>query len=167
MQQNIGLKAVTDGEMRRSFWHYDFMGGLTGMDLEERAGEQGLQFHGASVRPVFPVINGKLDFPDDHPMLDHFRYLASVTKVTPKISIPGPSCCHFRVAKTDVRHPEYKDVEVLFADLARTYAKAVRKFYEAGCRYLQRSEEHTSELQSREKLVCRLLLDKKYNNNII
>src|SRR5690606_42125420 len=70
MQQNIGLKAVTDGEMRRSFWHYDFMGGLTGMDLEERAGEQGLQFHGASVRPVFPVINGKLDFPDDHPMLD-------------------------------------------------------------------------------------------------
>jgi len=137
MQQNIGLKAVTDGEMRRSFWHYDFMGGLTGMDLEERAGEQGLQFHGASVRPVFPVINGKLDFPDDHPMLDHFRYLASVTKVTPKISIPGPSCCHLRVAKTDVRHPEYKDVEVLFADLARTYAKAVRKFYEAGCRYLQ------------------------------
>src|SRR5690606_40201915 len=27
--------------------------------------------------------------------------------------------------------------------------------------YGQRSEEHTSELQSREKLVCRLLLDKK------
>ena len=137
MQQNIGLKAVTDGEMRRSFWHYDFMGALTGFDLEEREGEQGLQFHGASVRPVFPVINGKLDFPDDHPMLDHFRYLASVTKVTPKISIPGPSCCHFRVAKIDVRPAEYKDVEVLFADLARTYAKAVQKFYEAGCRYLQ------------------------------
>src|SRR5690606_41798403 len=27
--------------------------------------------------------------------------------------------------------------------------------------YLGRSEEHTSELQSREKLVCRLLLEKK------
>jgi 5-methyltetrahydropteroyltriglutamate--homocysteine methyltransferase len=60
-----------------------------------------------------------------------------VTKVTPKISIPGPSCCHFRVAKEDVAPPEYADLEVLFADLARTYKKAVKRFYEAGCRYLQ------------------------------
>src|SRR5271157_6598994 len=30
-----------------------------------------------------------------------------------------------------------------------------------------RSEEHTSELQSRPHLVCRLLLEKKKNNNII
>src|SRR5690606_42064450 len=29
-----------------------------------------------------------------------------------------------------------------------------------------RSEEHTSELQSRENLVCRLLLEKKKKNNI-
>src|SRR5690349_23695115 len=29
----------------------------------------------------------------------------------------------------------------------------------------QRSEEHTSELQSRRDLVCRLLLEKKKNNN--
>src|SRR6266700_7737887 len=29
-----------------------------------------------------------------------------------------------------------------------------------------RSEEHTSELQSRENIVCRLLLEKKKNNNI-
>src|SRR5699024_12076336 len=31
---------------------------------------------------------------------------------------------------------------------------------------LSRSEEHTSELQSRFDLVCRLLLEKKKNNNI-
>src|SRR2546422_2220581 len=31
---------------------------------------------------------------------------------------------------------------------------------------LKRSEEHTSELQSRLHLVCRLLLEKKKNNNI-
>src|SRR5690606_11435926 len=33
-----------------------------------------------------------------------------------------------------------------------------------GADNLQRSEEHTSELQSRENLVCRLLLEKKNNN---
>src|SRR3712207_872140 len=38
----------------------------------------------------------------------------------------------------------------------RTHAKSTRK---RG--YLTRSEEHTSELQSRQYLVCRLLLEKK------
>src|SRR3712207_7850584 len=33
-------------------------------------------------------------------------------------------------------------------------------------RELPRSEEHTSELQSRQYLVCRLLLEKKQNNKI-
>src|SRR3712207_8238376 len=31
---------------------------------------------------------------------------------------------------------------------------------------LERSEEHTSELQSRQYLVCRLLLEKKKNNTM-
>jgi 5-methyltetrahydropteroyltriglutamate--homocysteine methyltransferase len=90
------------------------------------------------LRPIFPVISGKLDFPNDHPMLGHFRYVASVAEVTPKISIPGPSCCHFRVAKNDIHPAEYReDPEALFADISRTYAKAVKAFYEVGCRYLQ------------------------------
>src|SRR3712207_7038383 len=32
---------------------------------------------------------------------------------------------------------------------------------------LPRSEEHTSELQSRQYLVCRLLLEKKKNTNLL
>src|SRR5690606_41859233 len=32
--------------------------------------------------------------------------------------------------------------------------------------YLKRSEEHTSELQSRENLVCRLLLEKKKDHGM-
>ncbi|HMB46891.1 MAG TPA: 5-methyltetrahydropteroyltriglutamate--homocysteine S-methyltransferase [Afifellaceae bacterium] len=136
LQESVGLKAVTDGEYRRSFWHYDFMGALTGFMLDERE-QEGVKFHDAVLRPIFPTITGKLDFPDDHPMLDHFRYVASVTNVQPKISIPGPSCCHFRTAKEDIHPPEYEDLQVLFDDLAKTYAKAVSAFYAAGCRYLQ------------------------------
>jgi 5-methyltetrahydropteroyltriglutamate--homocysteine methyltransferase len=135
MQESVGLKAVTDGEMRRSFWHYDFMGALTGLELVER--DEGVQFHGVNLRPIFPTITGRLDFPDDHPMLDHFRYLASVTTVQPKISIPGPSACHFRTAPADIGPPEYEDPDVFFTDLAETYRKAVNSFYDAGCRYLQ------------------------------
>ncbi len=135
LQESVGLQAVTDGEMRRSFWHYDFMGALTGLDLVER--DTGVQFHGVNLRPVFPTITRRLDFPDDHPMLDHFRYLASVSNVQPKISIPGPSACHFRTAADDIAPPAYEDIDVLFDDLAKTYKKAVSAFYDAGCRYLQ------------------------------
>ncbi len=135
MQEGVGLKAVTDGEYRRSFWHYDFMGALTGLELVER--DAGVQFHGKTLRPIHPTITGRLDFPDDHPMLAHFKYLASVTRVTPKISIPGPSACHYRTAGTDIAPVEYQDVEELFDDLKRTYNKAVHAFYAAGCRYLQ------------------------------
>jgi 5-methyltetrahydropteroyltriglutamate--homocysteine methyltransferase len=136
LQEEVGLPAVTDGEARRSWWHYDFMGGLTGFDLEERT--QGVQFAGMQLRPIFPMITGKLDFPADHPMLDHFRFVKKhVSKALPKISIPGPSCCHFRTAAADIAPPEYKDQDVLFADIAATYKKAVQAFYDAGCRFLQ------------------------------
>ncbi len=135
MQESVGLQAVTDGEMRRAFWHYDFMGALTGMELVQRT--KGVAFHGIDLPPIFPTITGELDFPDDHPMLDHFRYLASVTSVQPKISIPGPSACHFRTDPDDIAVEAYADPDVLFADLARTYRKAVQAFYDAGCRYLQ------------------------------
>lgn len=137
MQEEVGLKAVTDGEARRSFWHYDFMGMLTGLDLDERDPEEGAQFAGVKLRPIFPTITGKLDFPADHPMLEHFKFVAANTSVCPKISIPGPSCCHFRTAREDIHPAEYQDPDALFADLAATYKKAVQAFYDAGCRYLQ------------------------------
>jgi 5-methyltetrahydropteroyltriglutamate--homocysteine methyltransferase len=92
MQEEIGLKVVTDGETRRSFWHYDFMDGLDGFAFVERDVASGHNFKGA-----------------DHPMLGHFRYLASIATVTPKISIPGPSCCHFRVAQADIGWKPYRD----------------------------------------------------------
>ena len=112
MQQDLGLMAVTDGEFRRRFWHYDFMGALTGLTLVER--DKGIQFHGVRIPPIFPTVTGRLDFPSDHPMLDHFRYVASITDVQPKISIPGPSACHFRVAPEDIAPAEYADIEVFF-----------------------------------------------------
>ncbi len=135
MQESVGLLAVTDGEYRRSFWHYDILGAMDGIELSE--GGKGLEFHGLTLRPIRQKISGKVDFPDDHPMLDHFRYLASVANVQPKISIPGPSTCHFRLTRADIEPPEYADLGLLFADISRAYRKAVRAFYDIGCRYLQ------------------------------
>jgi len=56
MQQECGLLAVTDGEYRRSFWHYDFMGALDGFELVEK--DEGVQFAGVKLPPVYPTITG-------------------------------------------------------------------------------------------------------------
>ena len=136
-QEEVGLKAVTDGEFRRSWWHFDYMGMLDGLDIVEKEGG-GIQFHGVHTKPRVPVISGKLEFPADHPMLEHFKFVAANTGVVPKISIPGPSCIHFRTAEEDIHVPEYKnDAEAYFADITAAYKKAVDAFYAAGCRYLQ------------------------------
>lgn len=137
LQEDVGLKVVTDGEARRAFWHYDFMGMLDGLDLVRREGDPGVAFHGVHLPPVYPTITGPLDFPADHPMLEHFRFLAAHTRVCPKISIPGPSCVHYRATPENITYAPYRDPEIFFAAIAATYRKAVRSFYEAGCRYLQ------------------------------
>ena len=134
-QEEIGLPVVTDGEARRAFWHYDFMGMLDGIEFEEKSGS-GLGFKGTDIS-VFPVSSGPLAFPKDHPMLEHYRFVAERTKVCPKISIPGPSAIHFRVTPDTIRHEPYKDHEAFFSAIADTYKDAVAAFYEAGCRYLQ------------------------------
>jgi 5-methyltetrahydropteroyltriglutamate--homocysteine methyltransferase len=137
MQEAAGLKAVTDGEYRRAWWHFDFMGMLDGLDIIEREGG-GIQFHGTATKADVPVITGKLGFPADHPMLEHFRFVAANSKVTPKISIPGPSAIHFRVAADDISVKDYlNDSPAYFADITATYKAAVQAFYDAGCRYLQ------------------------------
>tara|TARA_B100000524_G_scaffold339621_1_gene232045 strand:+ start:835 stop:1944 length:1110 start_codon:yes stop_codon:yes gene_type:complete len=135
LQEELGFKVVTDGEFRRSFWHYDFLEGLDGFELEER--ESGVQFSGAKLRPFFPVIKNKIDFPSNHPMLEHFKFVAKNSSVLPKIAIPGPSCCHFRTTPNDIYPKEYEDNEKLFFDIAQTYKKVVQEFYDIGCRYLQ------------------------------
>src|SRR3712207_7252093 len=48
-------------------------------------------------------------------------------------------------------------------------SRTARRWLPLICRASWRSEEHTSELQSRQYLVCRLLLEKKkkINNNLM
>src|SRR3954470_10712279 len=64
-QASTGLKLATDGEFRRSWWHFDFLKNLTGCELFHP--EQGIQFAGVQPRHAAIRVIGKLDFPDNHP----------------------------------------------------------------------------------------------------
>ncbi len=133
-QEETGLKAVTDGEFRRSFWHYDFLENLNG--VESFWTEQGVQFHGVQLRPKWLRVIGKVGF-EHHPMIEHFKFLKANAKAVAKMTIPGPSMLHYRGGRKMINAGVYPDMERFYADLGEAYRKAVKAFYDAGCRYLQ------------------------------
>ena len=133
-QQEVGLKLATDGEYRRSWWHFDFLEALDG--VEGFVPEHGIQFHGVETKPKAVRVVGDIGF-SGHPMIEHFRFLKAHTRVTPKMTIPSPSVLHFRSGRDGISKTIYPDIEEFFDDLAEAYRKAVRAFAQAGCRYLQ------------------------------
>ena len=133
-QEEVGLKCATDGEFRRSWWHFDFYDGLDGVQIQEL--DHGIQFQGVQTRPRTPRITGKIGF-SNHPMLEHFKFLKAHTKVMPKMCIPSPATLHFRLEPNAIATKEYADRDAIFDDLANAYKQAIRGFYDAGCRYLQ------------------------------
>ncbi len=136
-QEDVGLKAVTDGEFRRAFWQIDFLERLDGVESYE--GERKVKFQGPQPKPILLRTVGKLGF-SDHPMLEHFRFVASKTRVTPKMTIPSPTSLHFRYGREAVDRSVYPTMDEFYADLGKAYAGAIKAFADAGCRYLQIDE---------------------------
>jgi 5-methyltetrahydropteroyltriglutamate--homocysteine methyltransferase len=148
-QEELGLKLATDGEFRRSWWHFDFLGMLDGVEVYDT--DQGIQFRGVQTKAQSLRIVGKVGF-SKHPMLEHFKFLKAHTKVTPKMTIPAPPVLHFRLAKDGIRKDIYPDLDGFFHDLGQAYKQAVKGFYDAGCRYLQFDDTVWAYLCSQEEL---------------
>ncbi len=133
-QEEVGLQLATDGEFRRSWWHFDFFKGLDG--VTPYTTEAGIQFHGVQTKHEGIKITGKVGF-SGHPMLDHFKFLKAHARAVPKMTIPAPSTFHFRQGRVAISREIYPDLDPFFDDLAQAYRKAIHAFYDAGCRYLQ------------------------------
>ena len=150
-QEEVGLKLVTDGELRRSWWQFDFYKGLDGVELYS-VGE-GIQFAGVTTKAESVRVIGKVGF-SGHPHVEHFKYLKAHSKVTPKMTIPAPSTLHFRQGRPSIDKKTYPELDAYFDDVALAYRKAIRAFYDAGCRYLQMDDTAWSMLcdpKEREK----------------
>src|SRR4029450_5769658 len=149
-QEEIGLRLATDGEFRRAYWHFDFFSMPAGVEPYELG--PGIQFKGVQSKPQSIRVTGKIGF-SNHPMVEHFKFLKAHAKVTPKMTIPSPSVIHFRLEPGAVAKSAYPDRDAIFDDLAVAYQKAVRAFYDAGCRYLQWDDTAWAYLCSQEQLT--------------
>jgi 5-methyltetrahydropteroyltriglutamate--homocysteine methyltransferase len=148
-QEEIGLQLATDGEFRRSWWHFDFFGMLDGVEVYEI--DHGIQFQGVQTKPLSIKVTGKIGF-SNHPMLAHFKFLKAHTKVVPKMTIPSPSVMHFRLEPGAVTKDVYASRDAIFDDLAKAYQDAIKAFYAVGCRYLQFDDTAWAYLCSQEEL---------------
>jgi 5-methyltetrahydropteroyltriglutamate--homocysteine methyltransferase len=143
-QASIGLRSATDGEMRRSMWHFDFLEKLDG--CEPFTPEQGIAFKGVATKAKGVRVTGKVGF-SRHPMIEHFRYLRErAARATPKMTIPSPSVLHFRGGRAAISEAIYPDLADFYKDLGEAYNRAVHSFAAAGCRYLQLDETNLAYL---------------------
>ena len=141
MQEDVGMRGITDGEFRRTLWHADFLSGFDGIKVVEgleRDSARHFQNPDADVQrsPTRFVVTGKLGHPHGIET-ENFKFLGSVTRQTPKQCIPSPSLVHFRTGRAGVDQSAYPGMDEFFADLARVYREEIAGLAAAGCRYLQ------------------------------
>jgi len=137
VQEDLGLRGITDGEFRRTYFHIDFLTQLEGV-IEQ--GDIRVKFHkaGGEIDLAPPVlrITGKVRHVRPIQRQD-FEFLKSVTRGTPKLTIPSPSMLHFRGGRAGISSVDYPDLEDFYADVASAYASELKSLADAGCTYLQ------------------------------
>jgi len=137
-QEQIGLGSITDGDFRRADFYSDFfVRGLGGVELRDESNIAGFVDQRGHTIPI-PWTNVVSRLRWRKPIYaDHFRYLRSLTRGTPKITIPCPMMLYAMSGETAIRKAAYPEMDLFWADVTDAYQKEMLSLYEAGCRYLQ------------------------------
>jgi methionine synthase II (cobalamin-independent) len=141
LQRDAGLKTVTDGELRRTSWHMDFiysLGGVTqveGQSLHVHFRDESGEYDYA---PPAMKVADKVTLPEPI-FADAFAFLRDHASEgqTPKLTMPSPSMVHYRGGNSSIDHDVYPDIEEFWTDLTGAYSAQLRAMYDLGCRYLQ------------------------------
>jgi 5-methyltetrahydropteroyltriglutamate--homocysteine methyltransferase len=139
MQEEAGLRSITDGEFRRASWHMDFVYRIGGIVKSETA-----------MRSVFHNDAGDIEFTPSAPRIisklslgetifaDDFEFLRSVvTEGVPKLTIPSPSMVHYRGGRAAIDADVYPEMDGFWSDLAGVYRQQIERLAALGCTYLQ------------------------------
>ena len=121
-QKALGLRAVTDGEYRRNWWHLDFLWNLDG--VRKVAAEQGsIAFKKRQTKAETIEIVSKVGF-SGHPFIEDFKAVQTLAGDSPaKFTIPSPSMLHLITAVRNQQYKpleRYRDNDTLLADNAAT-----------------------------------------------
>jgi 5-methyltetrahydropteroyltriglutamate--homocysteine methyltransferase len=145
-QRSIGLRSITDGELRRDYWHIDFLRQLEGVTIAAIPSQS--RFGGTDEQPPMATVTGKVGCSEPI-MVDAFAYLQNILRetrsadsggadaATAKVTIPSPSMLYMRGGRNAVSRAVYPDLSQFWQDVAVAYRNAIRFFADRGCTYLQ------------------------------
>ncbi len=138
IQEDLGLKVVTDGELRRSSWQHGITERIVGTALKDQTAEGSIAFVSGQKAPITHTV-GKLRRKPGGMVLDDFKYTRSLTDHTVKVTVPAPSVLYRqeRSSTPIVEKTVYPDLDGFFHDLTQLYRDEITDLYAAGCRYLQ------------------------------
>ncbi|MEO5844188.1 MAG: 5-methyltetrahydropteroyltriglutamate--homocysteine S-methyltransferase [Caldimonas sp.] len=145
-QEDVGLRSVTDGEFRRTYFHIDFLaqlgGVMTGIPVTIRKPDGSEEL----APPVMRVVD-KVRHVKDIQRAD-FEYLHSQVGPgrTPKVTIPSPTMLHFRGGRAGISSEHYPDLEPFYQDVADAYGDELRSLAAAGCSYVQMDDTNLAYL---------------------
>jgi len=138
LQEEAGIKAITDGEFRRASYWSHFVEAVTGLTVkpavyvfrDEHDHEQSF---------LAPHVNGRVQ--RTHPISGpEFDFLQATTSQTAKLTLPSPPTMHFWRGREAIEPGVYKTRAAYFADLAQVYRAEIADLAARGAIYLQIDE---------------------------
>ena len=146
-QEDVGLKSITDGEFRRTYFHLDFLEQLGGVKVGEATLSRDANGVEHLVPPAIHVVD-KVTHAKQIQLAD-FQYLKSQVSAgrTPKVTIPSPTMLHFRGGRAGISRTAYPELEpVFYEDVAKAYGDELRSLSAAGCNYVQMDDTNLAYL---------------------
>jgi methionine synthase II (cobalamin-independent) len=153
MQEDVGLRSATDGELRRTSWHMDFIYALDGISTADDTVRLAFHNEGGDVEFVVHAlhVSGRVGLSQTI-FGDAFTFLQGcVTTATPKLTIPSPSMVHYRGGRAAIDEGVYPDLDEFWSDLTAAYREEVRRLGELGCTYLQLDDTSLAYLNDPEQ----------------
>lgn len=146
-QQDVGLKSITDGEFRRTYFHIDFLEQLGGVKTDIPVTIRKPDGTEELAPPVMRVID-KVRHTRNIQRAD-FEYLKSQVAAghTPKVTIPSPTMLHFRGGRAGISRQAYPELDPAFYDdVAQAYGEELQSLADAGCTYVQMDDTNLAYL---------------------
>ncbi|RYG13790.1 MAG: 5-methyltetrahydropteroyltriglutamate--homocysteine S-methyltransferase [Burkholderiales bacterium] len=146
-QEDVGLKSITDGEFRRTYFHIDFLEQIGGVKTDipvTIVRPDGTQ----ELAPPVMRVTGKVRHVKDIQLAD-FQYLKGQVSAgnTPKVTIPSPTMLHFRGGRAGISKEHYPELDPAFYDdVAKAYGDELRSLAAAGCTYVQMDDTNLAYL---------------------
>ncbi|HLK35783.1 MAG TPA: hypothetical protein VKU41_03450 [Polyangiaceae bacterium] len=142
-QEEVGIRGITDGGLRRADPHLDFLNALL------REGGPGEPTRWIAQRPdpdsAALCVTGRVEHVAPIRLHD-FAFLRSVTQAVPKVTMPSPTSLYTPGARDAISVTAYPCLDAFFDDVARAYRAELRALAGAGCRYVQMDDMRLASL---------------------